>query len=173
MHAAASPASIRWDFRRFHELDLDALYALLRLRSEVFVVEQNCPYLDPDGKDRHPDARHLLGWTGADAPGEPVLAAALRILPAGLGYPEVSFGRVVIAPAFRGQGLGHALVREALVAIAHTWPGMDVRIGAQAHLEAFYGRHGFARASEPYLEDGIPHVDMLRKGPLPAHRSDR
>ncbi|MGO4221139.1 GNAT family N-acetyltransferase [Lysobacter sp. TAF61] len=150
--------TIHWQARHFRELDIDTLYALLKLRSEVFVIEQNCVYLDPDGKDRHPDAVHLLGY--ADN-GE--LAAYLRILPAGLSYPQVSFGRVLTAPAHRGRGLGEPMLHAALQQIQARWPGADIQIGAQAHLQAFYGRHGFVPSSEPYLDDGIPHVDMLRR----------
>lgn len=149
---------LRWQALRFRELDLDTLYAVLKLRAEVFVVEQNCAYLDPDDKDRHPDALHLLGLATGGA-----LAAYLRILPAGLSYPEPSIGRVLTAPGHRGHGLGDPLLREALGEIERRWPGADVRIGAQAHLRAYYGRHGFAPASEPYIEDGIPHIDMLRR----------
>lgn len=156
MHDA--PAALHWQARRFHELDLDSLYALLKLRAEVFVVEQNCVYLDPDGKDRHPEAVHLLGVAEDGA-----LAAYLRILPAGLSYPQVSFGRVLTAPDYRGKGLGGPLLEVALAEIEARWPGADVQIGAQAHLQAFYGRYGFAPSSEPYVEDGIPHVDLLRR----------
>lgn len=153
------PTPVRWQAKRFCELGLTELYALLRLRAEVFVVEQQCVYLDPDGKDIHPDAIHLFGI--AD---DGTLAAYLRILPAGLSYPQVSFGRVLTAPAYRGFGLGDPMLREALAAIERSWPGTDIQIGAQAHLQGYYGRHGFDVSSEPYVEDGIPHVDMLRRG---------
>ena len=150
-------SSIRWETRTFADLDAATLYAVLKLRSDVFVVEQQCVYLDPDGKDAHPDVRHVIGR--ADDGG---IAAYLRILPAGLSYPQVSFGRVLTAPAHRGRGLGDALVREALEQIERLWPGHDVQIGAQAHLEHYYARHGFVRNSDTYLDDGIPHIDMLR-----------
>lgn len=154
---------IHWHVRRFHELDLDTLYALLKLRAEVFVIEQHCVYLDPDDKDRHPGVLHLFGTADSGA-----LAAYLRILPAGLTCPQVSFGRVLTAPAFRGRGLGDPMLRAALAEIDRHWPGADVQIGAQAHLQDFYGRHGFAPSSEPYVEDGIAHLDMLRRGaPFP------
>ena len=149
--------SIAWETRRFADLDAATLYALLKLRSEVFVVEQQCVYLDPDGKDAHPDALHVIGR--ADDGG---IAAYLRILPAGLSYPQASFGRVLTAPAHRGRGLGDPLVRVALAEIERHWPGSDVQIGAQAHLEHYYARHGFVRNSDTYLDDGIPHIDMLR-----------
>lgn len=159
----AIPTGLRWQARRFHELDLDTLYALLKLRSEVFVVEQQCVYLDPDGKDRHHDAIHLLGI--ADDGG---IAAYLRILPAGLSYPQASFGRVLTAPVWRGKGLGDAMLREALAVIEREWPGADIQIGAQAHLQRYYGKFGFLPSSPPYDEDGIPHIDMLRRGVSPA-----
>lgn len=154
----SEPPPIRWQARRFRELDVDTLYALLKLRAEVFVVEQKCAYLDPDGKDSHPDAVHLLGLADDGA-----IGAYLRILPAGLSYPQVSFGRVLTAPAWRGRGLGDPMLRAALAEIEARWPGADVQIGAQAHLTGYYGRHGFVPSSEPYLEDDIPHIDMLRR----------
>lgn len=150
---------VHWQAKSFRELGVDELYALLRLRAEVFVVEQQCAYLDPDGKDAHPDTLHLLGI--AD---DGTLAAYLRILPPGLSYPQVSLGRVLTAPSHRGGGLGDPMLREALAVIAHRWPGADIQIGAQSHLQHFYRRHGFDVSSDPYVEDGIPHVDMLRRG---------
>lgn len=157
---------IRWQALHFRELDLDRLYALLKLRAEVFVVEQNCVYLDPDDKDRHPQTVHLLGLDADDA-----LAAYLRILPPGLSYPQVSFGRVLTAPAWRGRGLGGPMLHAALAQIAARWPGADIQIGAQAHLQDYYGRHGFVPSSPPYVEDGIPHIDMLRRSDTPSHRT--
>jgi len=157
----ATPA-LRWQTRSFAELDSATLYALLKLRSEVFVVEQQCVYLDPDGKDAHPGVLHVIGRGDDDG-----IAAYLRILPAGLSYPQVSFGRVLTAPAYRGRGLGDALVRVAIEEIERHWPGSDVQIGAQAHLEHYYARHGFVRNSETYLDDGIPHIDMLRAAGAP------
>jgi ElaA protein len=148
---------LTWHCLCFAALSLDDLYDVLRLRSEVFVVEQACAYLDPDGKDRHPDARHLLGRSA-----EGTLAAYLRLLPPGLSYPDASFGRVVTAPGFRGRGLGDAIVVEAIGELERLWPGVDVQIGAQAHLAAYYAKHGFVACSDVYDEDGIPHVDMRR-----------
>jgi ElaA protein len=149
--------ALHWQLKRFAELSVDELYDLLRLRSEVFVVEQNCPYLDLDDKDRHPEARHLCG---RDENG--VLAAYLRLLPAGLSFPHASFGRVVTSPAFRGRGLGDEMVRVALDRLDALWPGAPVRIGAQAHLVGYYGKHGFVVDSDEFLEDGIPHREMQR-----------
>jgi ElaA protein len=151
------PAMPTWQCLRYAELTRDDVYDLLRLRSEVFVVEQACPYLDPDGKDRDPHAHHLLG-RAADGS----LIAYARLLPPGLSYAEASVGRVVTSPSTRGQGLGHALVIEALKQIDRLWPHADVQIGAQAHLAAYYAKHGFVICSEVYDEDGIPHVHMRR-----------
>lgn len=148
-----------WALKRFDDLMPREVYDLLRLRSEVFVVEQDCPYLDPDGKDTHPDAHHLLG---RDETGS--LAAYLRLLPAGVSYDEPSFGRVVTSPRHRKLGLGDEMVQVALRHMATLWPGIPVRIGAQAHLTEYYGRHGFVVDSEEYLEDAIPHRQMLRRG---------
>ncbi len=127
------------------------LYAITTLRERVFVVEQNCVYLDADGID--PQCRHL--W--AEDPMR-VIHAYCRLVPAGVKYAEASIGRVITAPEARGSGLGKELMRRALAALGN----VPVKIGAQAHLEKFYGELGFVRTSEPYDEDGIPHLEMLR-----------
>lgn len=147
----------RWRCEPFGGLTVDDLYDVLALRAEVFVVEQRCPYLDPDGTDR--DAWHLLG---RDAEGR--LVAYARLFRPAVKCPEACIGRVVTAPAVRGRGLGRELLREALAALARRCPGESVHLSAQAHLEAFYASFGFARVGEPYLEDNIPHVGMT----LPA-----
>lgn len=148
---------MRWEWKSFEALSAGELYAALQLRSEVFVVEQNCVYQDCDGYD--PRCRHLFGWTeGADGA---YLAAYLRMVPAGLKYPEASIGRVVTSPRARGTGAGRALVAEALRVLDAEGPA-PLRISAQAYLENFYRGFGFRTVSEPYLEDGIPHVEMLR-----------
>ena len=139
----------------FGALSPHTLYALLRLRSEVFVVEQRCVFQDMDGADG--DCLHLL-CEGADGR----LLASARLVPAGLKYAEASIGRVVIAPPARGGGLGHELMREAVRALEGQWGPQAIRIGAQARLQAFYEQHGFVRDGEPYVEDGIPHIEMLR-----------
>lgn len=149
--------ALQWRCLPWSGLDRDELYDLLQLRSAVFVVEQHCPYLDLDGKDRADGAWHLLG-RGADG----ALLAYLRLLPPGLSYDDPSFGRVVTAPAARGGGLGDALVEEALRHAARLWPGRALTIGAQAHLARFYGKHGFSAFGAPYDEDGIPHLHMRR-----------
>ena len=157
MPSSPSP-SLRWQCLRFNALSTTQLYALLQLRSDVFVVEQQCAYPELDGKDTLPGVLHLLGSTDTD-----VLAAYLRVLPPGVSYPEPSIGRVVIAASQRGRGVAHALLRKGLRVVQQHWPASAVQLGAQAHLQALYATHGFTPSSTPYLEDGIPHIDMLRR----------
>lgn len=146
-----------WQTLTFNQLSTVDLYQLLRLRVDVFVVEQNCAYPELDGKDMHPDSLHLLG---RDHHGD--LIAYARLLPPGLSYPQPSIGRVAIANIARGSGLGHGLIIEALHQAQLAWPNQDLQIGAQLYLQAFYERHGFMAVSGPYLEDGIPHIDMIK-----------
>jgi len=147
-----------WQSLSFNQLTALQLYAALRLRAEVFVVEQACAFQDLDGAD--PACHHLLGW------GEGVVQAYARLVPAGVKYAEASIGRVVTSPAARGRALGHVLMARACEELVGLWGAQAIRIGAQAHLQGFYAQHGFETVSEPYLEDGIPHVEMLR--PLPT-----
>jgi ElaA protein len=140
---------LHWHERAFAELSAAELYAIIELRERVFIVEQTCAYLDADGLD--PVSRHL--WCTGEA-----IRAYLRIVPPGAKFDEVSLGRIVTAPEARGTGLGRVLVQRGLAAVG----AVPVRISAQAHLERFYGELGFRRVSELYLEDGIPHIDMLR-----------
>jgi ElaA protein len=150
---------LRWRCLPFGALSADTLYRLLRLRSEVFVVEQNCVFLDQDGLD--PQCLHVLGEL-VDADGTPHLHASTRLVPPGVAFAEASIGRVVTAPAARGGGIGHALMAESVRLLEQLWGPQPIRIGAQAHLEAFYNRHGFVSDNKPYIEDGIPHIEMLR-----------
>ena len=147
---------IDWQWLRFEQLSLDDLYDALALRSRIFVVEQRCPYQDADGLDR--DAWHLLGRD--DDTGE--LVAYVRVVDPGRKFEVPSIGRVVVAESERGTGLGHLLMEEALRRTDAQWPGAANRIGAQAHLQGYYGRHGYVPVGEPYLEDDIPHIDMER-----------
>jgi len=155
--------SVVWRFQAFDALTVAELYAVLRLRSEVFVVEQNCVFLDMDNSDAQ--AMHLIGQVGGmgevgEAPGE--LVAYARCFGPGVKYAEASIGRVITAPQARAGGLGHVLMREAVRAVQAHWGPQPIRIGAQARLQAFYEQHGFVREGEPYIEDGIPHIEMLR-----------
>jgi len=153
---------VRWVCKSWSEMDREELYRLLQLRSEVFVVEQECVYQDLDDKDN-------LGWhlwmERADAPaaeGGPMLACT-RLLPAGVSYgSEVSIGRVATAMAIRREGWGQELMRQSLDAIHAMWPGVPLRISAQCYLERFYAGFGFTVDGASYLEDGIPHVAMTR-----------
>jgi ElaA protein len=154
---SASLPTLDWKLARYVDLSRDDVFDLLRLRCEVFIVEQRCAYPDPDDKDRHPETRHLLGRT-ADG----TLAAYARLIPPGLSFSEASFGRVITAPGFRGCGLGDVLAAEILRHLQALWPGHAIQIGAQAHLTGYYGKHGFLVSSEEFDEDGIPHRHMWR-----------
>ena len=151
--AAAAAAAFRW--LAFGDLSALDLHRILRARVDVFVVEQACPYPEVDGLD--PACLHVVGEGG----GGDLLAYA-RVLPPGLKYPEAALGRVLTSLAVRGTGVGRALLAEALAGMDRRWPGVPVRIGAQSHLERFYGEFGFRTVSAPYEEDGIEHVEMLR-----------
>ena len=151
-----------WQTKTFEELSLNQLYDVLKLRVDVFVVEQTCFYPDLDGEkdllDRHPQTLHLLGYQAEQ------LVAYLRILPKGQNYPDnVSIGRVVTAPQARGGGLGHQLMTEGLRMCQQYFPNEIIKISAQQHLKAYYQKHGFIQISEMYLEDDIPHIAMLRE----------
>lgn len=146
---------LHWSWSRFDDLGVQGLYDALQLRCRVFILEQG-PYLDPDGLDRA--SWHLLG---RDAAG--TLQACLRVVDAGVKYAEPSIGRVVTSPEVRGAGLGRALMAEGVAGCERFWPGRAIRISAQAHLQRFYRTFGFEAVGDEYLEDGIPHVEMLRK----------
>lgn len=151
----AQSSELSWQCLAFDELDTRTLYALLALRMSVFVVEQNCPYQELDGKDQQ--AWHLLGYRQGE------LLATARILAPGASYSGASsIGRVVSAASQRGTGLGQALMAEAVNACLTLFPAYPIRIGAQAHLDAFYRRFGFVPAGATYLEDGIAHIEMTR-----------
>jgi len=159
MNPEAEPnISVAWQCAPFNELSPADLYAAMQLRQMVFVVEQNCAYLDADGIDRV--AHHLLGWQKVE--GRRVLVAYARLLPPRVRYAEPSVGRVVAHPDVRGQGTGRELMLESLRRIEAAGWGKGVRIAAQMYLERFYEGFGFRRVTEPYTEDDIWHVDMLR-----------
>lgn len=156
-NATASP--VQWQWVPFGALTTQQLYEVLQLRSEVFVVEQNCLFQDMDGLDDR--AMHLLGTQDCD--GVQVLVAYVRCFPAGVTFPQASIGRVVTRQSARNGGLGHRLMQEAIAALHTTWGTQAIRIGAQAHLKNFYLQHGFVDVNKPYLEDGIPHLEMVRQ----------
>lgn len=149
---------VAWQWSRFQDLSPEDLYEVVRLREAVFIVEQNCPYPDADGRD--PAAWHLLGWSQDDEPRR--LVAYARVFEPGVRYEEGSVGRVVTAREVRRSGVGRALMAEALRRLQELAPGQPMRLAAQRYLENFYTSFGFTTASAPYEEDGIMHVDMLR-----------
>lgn len=146
--------NIRWIIKPFQELSVIELYELIKLRLEIFVVEQNCSYQDADGKDLK--SLHLMGYSN-----DGVLVAYCRILPAGISYAEVSIGRVVSSSLVRGSGVGKQLMLEALKCIEEKFGNSSVRISAQSYLLKFYESFGFKSLGKEYLEDNIPHMEML------------
>lgn len=149
---------VRWQISRFERLNNRDLYRILAARAAVFVVEQTCPYQDLDGMDSQ--AVHL--W--AEASDDKLLAYA-RLLPPDTRFREPSIGRVLTIAEGRGWGLGRLLMIRALDEAAKAFPGNPVRISAQQYLEKFYNGLGFRTVSAPYLEDDIPHLEMLHAAP--------
>lgn len=147
---------ISWQDLSHPELDMQTLYDLLALRNAVFIVEQNCPYQDLDGRDLQGENRHILGWK------QGALIACARILTPASAEEPVAIGRVVVSPDARGLNLGYRLMEQALMSCAQHWPQHDVYISAQAHLQSFYQKLGFRAQGDIYLEDDIPHIAMVR-----------
>jgi ElaA protein len=145
---------INWQWCRLQDMSTDQLYAVFAAREAVFVVEQNCAYQELDGLDA--EAAHLVAWSGSE------VAAYLRVLGPGSRFEQPSIGRVMTAKAFRGRGLGRECIERALKHIDEVYSG-EVRISAQSYLEQFYRSFGFEPASQLYMEDGIPHIEMVRK----------
>ena len=145
--------SIDWKYKQFSDLTPDELYTILRLRNEVFVVEQNCVFQDADNKDQL--SHHVMGWNND------LLVAYARLVPAGISYSEPSIGRVVTSPGARSLGMGKELMQRAINILYATWGKTNIKIGAQLYLEQFYNSFGFQRTSEIYLEDGIDHIEMV------------
>jgi ElaA protein len=146
--------NINWTFKPFEELTVYELYNIMRLRAEVFIVEQNCPYQDADGKDLK--SFHLMGYDE-----DKELVVYSRILPQHVSYPEASIGRVVSSPKVRGTGAGKKLMDKSLEIISQKFGNVPVKIGAQAYLKKFYEGFGFVQTSEEYMEDNIPHIEMI------------
>ncbi len=147
---------IDWQIKPFNELSLNEFHDLIALRIKVFVIEQNCPYQDLDGKDKK--AYHVICRDGKGN-----IIATARILGAGISYPEVSIGRLVVDEGARKNKIGDTLIKKSLEFIHEEFGTVEVTISAQNHLEKFYSKHGFIKVSEPYLEDGIPHIKMTTK----------
>jgi ElaA protein len=154
--SSAIPCDIIWTFSSFNELSTDDWYAISSARESVFIVEQKCPFLDADGAD--PACWHLVGKVNGE------IAAYCRIVPAGLKYTEPSIGRVITTKRFRTGGYGKALLSEALARCDALFPTVANKIGAQMYLEKFYASFGYETTSAPYDEDGILHLEMVRKG---------
>ncbi len=145
--------SLSWILKKFTELSPEELYAIIRLRNEVFVIEQNCIYQDADNKDQ--GSLHLCGWAGDE------LLAYTRLIPLGLSYEECSIGRVVTSPSHRNTGLGRELMQVSIEKTFAAFKTNTIKIGAQVYLKSFYESLGFRQSSDTYLEDGIPHILML------------
>lgn len=145
--------NLTWHIHDWNELSVETLYSMLALRAEVFVVEQNCPYQDVDGKDLK--SLHVCGYSESGQ-----LCAYARLVKPGISYKEWSIGRVVTSPSVRLTGAGEALMR-ACMAYFREQSIDSVRISAQSYLHDFYAKYGFVRVSEEYLEDDIPHMEML------------
>jgi ElaA protein len=146
---------LRWRWCRFEALSPKELQDIYAARQEVFVIEQQCIYLDADGHDEA--AHHLAAWSASHR----LPLAYARVLDPGCRYPEASIGRVLTTGPARGNGLGRELMTRAIRHCIEAWPGTGIRISAQSRLERFYGGFGFAPAGPSYLEDGIPHTEML------------
>jgi ElaA protein len=149
-----SNENIRWDCKHFSKITAAELHAVLALRCSIFIMEQNCPYLDPDHKDLH--SYHVMGWKGNE------LVAVARIVEPGISYEEVSIGRVATSSSARGTGAGKMLMTKTMEYIENIFGKVPVRISAQSYLQKYYEGYGFVRSEkEEYLEDDIPHLDMV------------
>lgn len=144
--------NIEFKIKPFNELSTTELYEVLKLRIEVFVVEQNCIYQDIDGKDSK--AIHVLGYYNGD------LAAYCRIFDSGYYFDEASIGRVIVSPKYRDKKFGHDLMKAAIETVEANFNKKQITISAQMYLQKFYESHGFVKTSEMYLEDDIPHIQM-------------
>ena len=148
---------IDWQDLHHSDLSVSQLYALLQLRCAVFVVEQNCPYQDIDGDDLEGENRHILGWHNG------TLVAYARILKSDEALQPRVIGRVIVSEALRGEKIGQQLMSKALESCTRRWTSKPIYLGAQAHLQNFYGQFGFIPVTDIYEEDGIPHIGMARE----------
>jgi len=145
---------VNWLLKKFDDLTSQELYAILQLRNEVFVVEQNCVFQDADNKDQL--SYHLMGWN------DEMLVAYSRIIPPGIVYEFPSIGRVVTSPHARRNGKGKNLMKESIEAVQKLFGNVTIKLGAQLYLKNFYESFGFIQTGDIYLEDGIPHIEMVR-----------
>lgn len=145
---------VQFNWSAFSDLSVDELYALLALRSQVFVVEQNCVYLDPDGQDSL--ALHLL----ASVNGE--LVGNIRLFPPTSQAPYLKFGRIATPKEYRRHGYGRLLMQEMLRYSDERFPATEIRCSAQYYLRPFYESFGFVAVGDIYDEDGIDHIEMRR-----------
>jgi ElaA protein len=146
---------INWSLKKFDKLTPNELYSILQLRNEVFVVEQNCVFQDADNKDQ--GSHHLMGWNNG------VLVAYSRIVPPGIAYDSFpSIGRVVTLPKMRRTGIGRILMLQSIEELQKLFGKTSIKLGAQLYLKKFYESFGFDQSSDVYIEDGIPHIEMIR-----------
>ena len=146
---------MEWRYKQFVQLTPYEVYELLQLRAEVFVVEQNCVFLEPDGIDNR--CLHLLGYNNNK------LLAYTRIVPPGLAYNQASIGRVVTSPSVRNTGAGKKLMQRSIDRLYSSFGKVTIKIAAQFYLKKFYESFGFYQVSEVYLDDGIEHIHMLKE----------
>lgn len=143
------------EIKEFKELNTEELYKILQLRAEVFVVEQDCVYQDIDGKDQK--ALHVLGWKDG------LLVAYTRCFKPGEYFPQASIGRVIVKENHRKFGYGHEILKASIAEIADRYHTSEIKLSAQQYLIKFYESHHFVPTGEGYLEDGIPHIAMVKK----------
>ncbi|MEN1968412.1 GNAT family N-acetyltransferase [Lentibacillus sp. N15] len=144
---------MQWFKKSFNEIPAKELYQIIKARIDVFVVEQTCPYEELDNCDQ--DAIHLFLKENNN------IAAYCRLLPTGTTFPEASIGRVLVVEKYRGEGYAKIMMQQAIDFITGQWKETTIKIQAQTYLETFYGSFGFQQISDVYLEDGIPHFDMI------------
>lgn len=146
---------MNWKIKKFNELNIEEIYKILALRNEIFIVEQECPYLDCDDKDLN--SYHLFLRENGE------IVSYLRILEKGVSYDEISIGRVAVKKSYRGKGISRKMMLQAIEFIENNLSENTIKIQAQAYLLDFYSSLGFKAVSEEYLEDNIPHIDMIYK----------
>ena len=146
---------MNWKIKKFNELNIEEIYKILALRNEIFIVEQECPYLDCDDKDLN--SYHLFLRENGE------IVSYLRILEKGVSYDEISIGRVAVKKSYRGKGISRKMMLQAIEFIENNLTENAIKIQAQAYLLDFYSSLGFKAVSEEYLEDNIPHIDMIYK----------